>query len=91
MLGTAVLLATIVERLVEALSRPVKERYPDADLWWLFYVALVLGGLVGWFSDINLLADLVENEVLGRVLTSVMIGGGSTLVHELLSGLTSSD
>jgi len=45
----------------------------------------VVGGLIGWFSEINLFADYIPNLLVGRMLSTVVIGGGSNLIHDLAS------
>jgi len=52
--------------------------------WWLIYVSLVVGGLIGWFAGANLF-DALMPETLARVLTCVLIGGGSQLVHMIIA------
>ena len=80
----AVLLAVVNRALIEYLSAPVKKRFPDADLWWLVYVAFLTGGAIGWVSGVNLFSSIAEMPlVLGRILTAACIGGGSNLLHDI--------
>lgn len=85
MLQTAAFLATLNKILIDALTRPITEKYPNLDMWWLFYVALITGSLLGWFSEVNLVAEYIPNVLLGRILSSLLIGGGSTLIHEVFN------
>jgi hypothetical protein len=85
MLVIAVFLSTTNKLIVDAIAKPFKERNKDGDFWWLFYVSLVTGAVIGWFSQINLFVDYVPEAVIGRVLTAVLIGGGATLIHDVLS------
>lgn len=82
MFEEAVFLAIANKAIVDYLAAPVREKYPDLDLWWLVYVALVTGGLIGWFSTLNLFAS-IPNEAVGRLLTCVVIGGGSNLIYKI--------
>lgn len=86
---TASLLSLITERIVAALVAPIKQRWPDLNLWWLLYPSWVLGGLIAYFANINLLAELVPNldPLLGRVLTAVIVGGGANLLHDLFANM----
>jgi hypothetical protein len=80
----AVLLAVVNRALIEYLATPVRRRFPDADLWWLVYVAFVTGGAIGWIAGVNLFSSIAEMPiVLGRILTAACIGGGSNLLHDI--------
>ena len=86
-LFVALFLAVVNERLVEWFVSPVFEKY-KWDTMWLRYVAGVTGFLISFFGNINLLATYVDNPWLGLVLTGLVVGGGSNLVHELFSANT---
>ena len=80
----AVLLAVVNRALIEYLTAPIKKRYPDADLWWLVYVAFATGGAIGWVAGVNLFGAITEMPVvLGRILTAACIGGGANLLHDI--------
>lgn len=79
----AIFLATVNRSLVEYLSAPLKQRYPDRNFWWLLYAALLTGFLIGWFSEINLFSPYLPNLTAGRILTAVLIGAGSSLIHDI--------
>lgn len=84
-LTVAIFLATTNKVAIDAILRPLKQRWPNREFWWFFYVSLITGGLVGWFAEINIFSDYVANVVLARLLTSILIGGGSGLVHDLFN------
>ena len=79
----ALFLATITNRLIEAFVAPIKQKYPDLDLWWLIYVAWVVGGVLAWLAGINLFIDYIPTEVVGRILTAIVVGGGANLIADL--------
>jgi hypothetical protein len=79
----AVFLATITNRLVEAVVAPVKQKYPSLDLWYLIYVAWVVGGLLAWLSGVNLFAEYLPSELAGRILTAIVVGGGANLIADV--------
>jgi hypothetical protein len=83
-LAIALFLAALNKGLVDWLSAPIRVRYPDLDLWWLIYVALATGAALGWVSGANLVEAYVPDPMVGRVLTSLLIGGGSSLIHDLV-------
>jgi hypothetical protein len=79
--GLVILLAFIVEVLVEHLvGKPMEVAVPGVDRWWLIYVALVIGGALGWFAQVSIFDGLLPMMV-GRILTAILIGGGSPVVH----------
>jgi hypothetical protein len=84
-LTIAIFLSVVANRVIEAIAQPVKLKYPAVDLWWLIYVAWVVGGLLAWFAGVNLFAVLVPSLdlTIGRVLTAVVVGGGSNLLADL--------
>lgn len=79
----ALLLAVVNSKIVDYVADPFRKKFPKADLWWLIYVALATGAAIGWFAQINLFAEIVPNVLLGRVLTSILIGGGASLLHDV--------
>ena len=60
-------------------------RLPLLDRWWLICVALVAGGAPSWFCGLNLFALLPIPPVVGRVLTALLVGGGSPLIHVVVN------
>lgn len=85
MLVAALTLATTNKILIDAIFKPVKEKFVNHDFWWLFYVSLVTGAAIGWFSEANLFTEFMPNPIVGRILTSLFVGGGASLIHELFS------
>lgn len=79
----ALFLATVTNRLVEAVVAPVKQKYPSLDLWYLIYVAWVVGGLLAWLSGVNLFAEYLPGELVGRILTAIVVGGGANLIADM--------
>lgn len=84
-LTIAIFLSVITNRVIEAFVQPVKKRFPELDFWWLVYVAWPVGGGLAWLAGINLFTALVPglDPLVGRVLTSVVVGGGSNLLADL--------
>ena len=61
------------------------DRQPNLDRWWLIYVGLAAGGLLSWFCGLNLFALLPIPPVVGMVLTALLVGGGSPLIHVVVN------
>jgi uncharacterized BrkB/YihY/UPF0761 family membrane protein len=82
-IGIAVFLAWLNERLVEKyLGKPLEENFPQVNRWWLVYAALVLGFAWSWFFGVNVISWTNAPELPGRVLTGILIGSGSEIVHQ---------
>ena len=81
-LGVAIVAAFVVMQIVDALVKPVWERY-SLDAFWYRYVALAIGAPLGWFTEINAL-PVFTNAVIGRVLTCLVIGLGPSFIHDLV-------
>ena len=83
--GLIALLAFVVEILVEHLvGKPLEQAAPNCPRWWLIYVSLVLGAALGWFAKVNLFEGLIP-VLVGRIVTSLLVGGGSQLVHQVVN------
>jgi len=81
----ALFLAFLAEVLVEHfIGKPLEQKAPLLDRWWLIYVALVVGGAICWFAGLNVFGTLMP-DMLGRVLTCLIVGGGSELLHSIVN------
>lgn len=82
---TALFLSVASNRIVEAFVAPVKQKWPALDLWWLVYVTWVAGGALSYLAGINLFSAVVPAlpPIAGQVLTALVVGGGSNLLHDL--------
>ena len=85
-LKAAFLLAVAAKAIVDYLAEPVRKKFPDLDMWWLLYVAFVIGGAIGYIADLNLFAKVAPGltGIAGRILTAAVIGGGSSLIHNII-------
>jgi len=78
----ALFLATVSNRLVEALIVPLYEHF-KWDKFTLLYVAWVVGGLVVFASGVNLFTTYLPDSTLGQVFTAVVAGGGANLIADV--------
>jgi hypothetical protein len=82
-LTIAIFLATANYAIVEYLADPIRQRFPHLNLWWLVYVAFVTGAAISYAAGANLFGDVVANELLARLLTAAVVGGGSNLIYKV--------
>lgn len=82
MLEVAVLLSVVNERLIEWFISPIFERF-GLDTMWLMYLALVTGGVISWAAGVNLFEQFGLEGLPWVILSSIVVGGGSNLVHDL--------
>lgn len=80
-----IFLATLNKLLIDYFAKPLKAKYPNITVW-LPYVAMLTGGVIGWLSGSNVFAGMFA-EVVGRLLTAVLIGGGSGLIHDVFQAV----
>ena len=82
-LTIAIFLATANYAIVEYLADPIRQRFPQLNLWWLVYVAFLTGAVISYLAGVNLFGDVVANELLARLLTAAVVGGGSNLIYKV--------
>ena len=84
-LTVAIFLSVANNRIIEAVAAPIRKQFPQLSLWWLIYVAWATGGVLAWLSGVNLFAAIVPtlDPLAGRILTAVVVGGGSNLLADL--------
>jgi hypothetical protein len=92
--GAGIFLAIVLERLVELLVKPP---LPESLRPAVPYVSAGLGLLIAFGFNIDLVSPtLAQFDVkpavswAGRVVTGLLIGGGSNLIHDLWAGVASS-
>jgi len=81
-LGVVIGMMVLANRLVAALVTPLFDKY-GWDKFWLMYPAWILAGVLVWLTGVNLFAAYIPNELIGKILTAIVAGGGSNLLHDL--------
>jgi hypothetical protein len=84
-LTVTVFLAVVNSKLIDYLKAPVMKKWPELDLWWVTYVALLTGIGLTWLAQINVFEQWIGSEVAGILLTGVLVGGGSSLIYDVFS------
>ena len=83
-----IVLAVVNMQIVEYLKKPVAQRFPEADLWYVVYVAFCTGVALAYGFGLDVFEFMPEHPYwLGRLLTGCMIGGGSSLIFEVGKGI----
>ncbi len=72
----------LANRLIAALVTPLFEKY-NWDKYWLMYASWVLSGILVWLAGVNLFSAFIPSELIGKILTAVVAGGGANLLHDL--------
>ena len=85
-LEIVIFLIVVNERTVEAFFSPIFERF-KWETKWLMYIAWVTGAAIVFLAETNLFAGYIPNELVGRVLTAIVAGGGSNLLHMLFGAI----
>ena len=85
-LAFVLVLSVVNTAIIDHLKRPIAERFPQFSFWWLPYLVLVTGGALCAATNLNLFRTIASMpHALGVGLTSVLVGGGASFVHEVLS------
>lgn len=82
-LTSALFLAVVNNKMIDYIVTPIKQNFPDMKFYWLVYVALITGFALSMASGINLFADYIPNTLVGQVLSGIVVGGGSSLIHDI--------
>jgi hypothetical protein len=86
--GTLAVAAGLVflnERFIELLVVPFwKKAKLDPDL--LMYVALFTGGVLSFLAGVDFFGDMFQYPAVGLVVSALIVGGGSELLHAVIGG-----
>jgi hypothetical protein len=77
-------LVVLVERVVAAFITPVFDKF-KWDKFILIYIAWLLGALLVFGANINLLEKLIPTlpPIVGQILSAIVAGGGANLLHDV--------
>jgi len=81
-LGIVIGMMVLANRLVAALITPIFDKY-GWDKFWLMFVSWAVSGVFVWLTGVNLFAPYIPSEIVGKILTAIVAGGGSNLLHDL--------
>lgn len=75
-------ISTLANAIVEALIKPIWERY-NLDNFWLLYIAWIVAGVLTFLGNINLFEAVFEPAIVGLILSAVIAGRASNILHDL--------
>lgn len=75
-------IATLANALVEAIIKPLWEKF-SLDNFWLLYVAWVIAGVITFLANVNLFEGIILSPLAGLILTAVIAGRASNILHDL--------
>jgi len=84
-LAVAAFLSVVNTTIVDYLLKPIKEKFPNLDTWWMVYVSLFTGAVLVWFSGVDLFTSYLPDPLVGRILTAIVAGGGSNLLYRVFN------
>jgi uncharacterized membrane protein HdeD (DUF308 family) len=83
-LTIALFLATVANRLTEALIVPIFDKQ-KWDKFWLMYISWIVAGALVALAGVNLFGAYVPNPVVGQILTALVAGGGANFIADLFN------
>ncbi len=84
-IATALFLALVNERAIEYFIAPLFDKFIPAGRWAIVYIALVTGGLLSFWAEVDLLAvgGVTLPYPVNLVVSAILVGGGATLLHRV--------
>lgn len=84
---TAIFVAIFVKAALDKVAVLVRSilKSPGLELPWLAAVAVVLGGVLSWFLQLNVFLTWVPDPLIGRLLTAVAVGLGVDFLNDMLA------
>ena len=86
-IAAAVFIAFAAERLVEYFSAPLFERYAPDHAWLQMYLVAIVGGILSYLARINLFGEIFTVELVGVVVSALVVGGGSEFLHQFIGAM----
>jgi|TARA_Y100000310_G_scaffold132386_2_gene131444 uncharacterized membrane protein (DUF106 family) len=80
----AAFLSMLNNRLVEVILKPLLSlARPRLSKDLLLYMSIITGIGMAFYSNTNLLEQYFDPPIVGVIVTGIIIGGGSNLIHDL--------
>lgn len=75
-------IATIANGIIEAIVKPLFEKF-ELDNFWLMYAAWFVAGVLSFLANLNIFGGVFASAIVGQVLTAVIAGRASNILHDL--------
>lgn len=75
-------IATLSNAIIEALVTPIFDKY-NMDKFFLMYIAWAVAGVLTFLGGINLFEAVFASPIVGLILTAVIAGRASNILHDL--------
>lgn len=75
-------ISTLANAIVAAIISPIFEKY-SLDKFWILYISWVVAGVLVFLANVNLFAGVFANQLVGLVVTAVIAGRASNIIHDL--------
>ena len=75
-------ISTLANAIVAAIITPIFEKY-HLDNFWIMYIAWVVAGVLVFLANINLFASVFPNQIVGLLVTAVIAGRASNILHDI--------
>lgn len=81
----AIFLALVNERVITYFITPLFEKFWQDGQWLLLYISAVTGGLLSFAAGIDLMSGVGIQlaHPVNLIVTAVLVGGGSNLLHDV--------
>jgi len=83
-----VVLAVVNMQVVEYLKKPIAMRFPKLNLWFVTYISFATGCALAFGFGLDVFEFMPPHSIyLGMFLTGCLVGGGSSLIFNVVSGI----
>jgi len=75
-------IATLANAIIAAIVEPLFDKF-SWDKFWIMYIAWVVAGVLTFLGGINLFGAVFQSAIVGQILTAVIAGRASNILHDL--------
>lgn len=75
-------ISTLANAIVAAIVKPIFDKY-SLDSFWIMYISWVVAGVLVFLANVNIFAGVFESPLVGLIVTSVVAGRASNILHDL--------
>jgi len=75
-------IATLANAIIAAIVEPLFDKF-SLDKFWIMYIAWVAAGVLTFLGGINLFGAVFQSVIVGQILTAIIAGRASNILHDL--------